>query len=497
MADQHADGRCNASFTVPARDPQPPAAPSTPAPSIELITAVPLSSLPPPPPCDAPAAPPAARAGPSGSAAMGEAAAVRRALAARELAETERTYVEALDALVATFAKPAREKGVLTQEQCSALFANAESLAALHKEVLQRLTAALETGEVADVFLELGPMLRMYKVYSSNYSQALATLESLCKMDKWTSFCRDSLSLEASEQATESFVLLKLTSLLITPVQRIPRYILLLQDILSHTSADDPQHAKLSKALNLLSEIAAEVNTHMSRSELYTRALQIQHSLVGSDVPHLLEAHRVFVREGDLHKITSRFVTSCHLFLFNDILVYSHQKLGPWAWRYKGSVSLGPCWTRELKDTAKLKNLFQIVTPKKTWTFYTATPAEKDAWLSDLNRLIDTLVRKDPTLLDERKDIKVTERGGLWRIMSSKLETVDPEYHALRLEREEAAEDNSRRASIKARYSKGKMGEIATPLLFVAGPNDEEYGTPDRSRSGGLCSCCKSCCCIL
>eukprot|EP00727_Mastigamoeba_balamuthi_P014842 m51a1_g9984 putative domain containing protein (510) ;mRNA; f:24610-26317 len=348
-----------------------------------------------------------------------------------ELIETERSYLTALETLVAQYCRPARGEGVLTADECTALFSNAESLAVLHTEMLGRLVEAAKAtpGSVAGVFLKLGPMLRMYKVYSSNYENALGTLEGLCRKQAWVDYCTRGVP-GAPGREPES-VVLHLTSLLITPVQRIPRYVLLVQDIIKHSPKDDgPDREKLEAALELLMGIASEVNQYMRNSEQMTMALQIQHCLVGSGIPRLLEPQRHFIKEGDLHKVTSRFVTTCHLFLFSDILLYSHQRLGPWAWKYKGAMELGPCWTRKLPDTPKIKNIFQIVTPKKTWTFYARTAEEKSEWVEELKRAIDLLVQKDPSLIEARSDVNVAQRGGIWKLVKTDV-LNSPKYSVL------------------------------------------------------------------
>ena len=43
-------------------------------------------------------------------------------------------------------------------------------------------------------------------------------------------------------------------------------------------------------------------------------------------------------------------------------------------------------WSRKLEDTSKLKNLFQLISPEKTWTFFTTTPAEREVWLQEITR---------------------------------------------------------------------------------------------------------------
>ena len=53
---------------------------------------------------------------------------------------------------------------------------------------------------------------------------------------------------------------LSLDDLLIKPVQRIPRYLLFIKDLLKHTSTSHPDHAPLQQALGELTGLAERVN---------------------------------------------------------------------------------------------------------------------------------------------------------------------------------------------------------------------------------------------
>ena len=69
-------------------------------------------------------------------------------------------------------------------------------------------------------------MLRLYKEYASNYSASGALLDVLAQThEKWLDICRNTMK---NPTATPSQITLKLSSLLILPVQRVPRLLFLL-----------------------------------------------------------------------------------------------------------------------------------------------------------------------------------------------------------------------------------------------------------------------------
>jgi len=66
---------------------------------------------------------------------------------------------------------------------------------------------------------------------------------------------------------------LTLQSLLIMPVQRIPRHILLLTDLAKHTPTDHPDFAALSRAVERTRQVAAVINDAKGRAESNTKVL--------------------------------------------------------------------------------------------------------------------------------------------------------------------------------------------------------------------------------
>lgn len=62
------------------------------------------------------------------------------------------------------------------------------------------------------------------------------------------------------QRAKDSKSRLALDDLLIKPVQRIPRYVLFIKDLLKHTAVTHPDHAPLQQALGELTTLVECVN---------------------------------------------------------------------------------------------------------------------------------------------------------------------------------------------------------------------------------------------
>lgn len=112
------------------------------------------------------------------------------------------------------------------------------------------------------------------------------------------------------------------------PVQRIPRYILLLRELIKNSVATDPDLPLLEDAFTALSEIAALINTNKREAESSEKVYAIQENLIGLSHP-LVSPSRRFVKEGVLNYLEdfrdmAKFDKAKKrrtVYLFNDLLV--------------------------------------------------------------------------------------------------------------------------------------------------------------------------------
>ena len=111
-----------------------------------------------------------------------------------------------------------------------------------------------------------------------------------------------------------------LQSLLIMPIQRIPRYRLLLEEIIKKTPEDIACFMNLKKALEEIKNVANIVNQSMKDGESRAKVLAIQ-SRIGNNRT-LVAAARTFVMEGPLMEVDRKKPSEdLYWFLFNDLLI--------------------------------------------------------------------------------------------------------------------------------------------------------------------------------
>ena len=176
------------------------------------------------------------------------------------------------------------------------------------------------------VLIQVVPFFKLYYDYVNNYSLAQDRLTYFAKKSrKLDSFLREQEILSKSGALTleERAELLKsasssatghqgqgfpaLQALLITPVQRIPRYMLLLKSLIKHTESGHPDCQLLAEALCSVQKATARINEggnlgeeEESKSNAH-HLLRIHKELRGS-YANLVRARRLR-REGKQHNL--------------------------------------------------------------------------------------------------------------------------------------------------------------------------------------------------
>lgn len=294
---------------------------------------------------------------------------------------------------------------MLTREQFERIFSNAETLLRFNSEFLAQLDARHngptwepERSTVGDLFLQYGPMFRMYGLYCANLGAALVEVGSLRSSSP--EFATTLRMIERIPDVRS----LKLESFLSLPMQRVPRYVLLLETLWKNTPDGHPDKELLQQALGKTREMAEEINRYVETHERDVKMLDVGALLVGCPFDLIVPA-RKFVKEGSFKKITSKFVIEDLYLLFSDMLVYCSRRVNGQL-QYKGHIMLATSWVRDLLDTANVQNMFQVVSPGKTYTFFFNSATHKAEWFQAINGCIERLVEKEPRLKEQRGPVR-------------------------------------------------------------------------------------------
>lgn len=114
----------------------------------------------------------------------------------------------------------------------------------------------------------------------------------------------------------------ELIGCLIVPVQRLPRYLLLLQDLLKSTPEEHVDYANIRSAIEQIRKSTEDVNKKVKQAEQLGKLYEIQSKLVGTNLPQLIKPHRRLIRADHLVLISENPQTY-FVILFNDLILIS------------------------------------------------------------------------------------------------------------------------------------------------------------------------------
>ncbi|GAM23452.1 hypothetical protein SAMD00019534_066270 [Acytostelium subglobosum LB1] len=245
----------------------------------------------------------------------------QRYRAVNEVYTTEVSYLHSLLLLRDYYMIPMEVESHVTslfkQEDVAITFSNLKSLAELSTDFLKQIETRLKTFpiQVGDVFTKFAPVFKLYVEYVNNFDKVTPHLNSMLENPQQAQF------FETQKKKSRSNA--DIFSLLIMPVQRIPRYELLLREILKHTAEDHKEHSTISSAYNSLKSINTFINDSKKNVDNRSRLISLNHEIKNLPNGLLIASHRSFVREGACAVSSTKKHESgnYYLFCFNDILV--------------------------------------------------------------------------------------------------------------------------------------------------------------------------------
>lgn len=313
-----------------------------------------------------------------------------RSKVAKEILSTERSYVESMSALVDVYIRKlsslSKKEEILSKEEISIIFGNIELIVELNIRFLASLEQVMENFDdnscLGDCFAQYFPWFKMYVTYCTNQGSAVKYYRKLA-------YNRSSVkNFEEQAMLSPRCKGLSLESHLIMPIQRIPRYRLLLENIVSHTPEDHPDYKKVKEMLGVISGVAAKINEEIRRAEQRDRVLEIQDLFRGKI--QLVTPNRIFKLSGELTKICRKSDKVFHFFLFNDLLIYGVPlPSGSYLLHREFLIDASFLVADIPSSSGSCEFCFQIRNSKKSFVVYAKDQVEKDTWLKAFNEAIE------------------------------------------------------------------------------------------------------------
>lgn len=148
-----------------------------------------------------------------------------------------------------------KQLGLLSDELECVLFSNIRAILSVHKRLLGDLESQLANKEydalcLGYLFMYYTPFLKLYKVYVQSQRNFVLVFNEIMRNKRICAFLNQ-------VQHDERCRGLDLSGFLIMPVQRIPRYRLLLNEIIKHTPPTHPDYPFLEKSIDSISKVAS------------------------------------------------------------------------------------------------------------------------------------------------------------------------------------------------------------------------------------------------
>ena len=267
-------------------------------------------------------------------------------------------------------------------------FGEFEGIRDLHVKLALMLTTAQQEGvlsrSVGNIFLEICPEFGMCKGYLKCFEKALIKRGRLLTSNRKFA---DYLAEAKANPASQGF---SMESLLIEPVQRIPRYRLLLEDLLKNTPEGHSDHDNITAALSNICSIAAENNEAIRQQEELDKVYQVMKQMEYNGSVNLLDnENRKFLKQDDLFRQCRRGRKQFRFWLFNDKLLYGEAStpyiLGKF--NLNRDLPLNQCQVSKEEENSEF--VMRIQSPAKSFLVWFKDREDRDEWVDAIAKCID------------------------------------------------------------------------------------------------------------
>ncbi|KAK5579913.1 hypothetical protein RB653_009602 [Dictyostelium firmibasis] len=161
---------------------------------------------------------------------------------------------------------------------------------------LKEITSLESTVAITSIFNKNQENFKMYSNYIIGYDASVTLLARLRKKKDFSNFlekCRNDSRCNG----------LDLNSILIMPVQRLPRYVLLLSELIKQTPPNHPNIKLLNKCLKGIKEVTSFINEAKRDDDNQIKTQQLQETII--EKVNIYESGRKYILDGEffIHSI--------------------------------------------------------------------------------------------------------------------------------------------------------------------------------------------------
>ncbi|XP_066446321.1 FYVE, RhoGEF and PH domain-containing protein 4 isoform X2 [Eleutherodactylus coqui] len=320
---------------------------------------------------------------------------------ANELLQTERAYVFRLE-LLQTFNKALEneaKKGSFPLDVPNKIFSNISSIHSFHSSFLLpelegRMNEWSISPRIGDILQKLAPFLKMYAEYVKNFDNAMETVKTWMERSAQFKHVVEEIQREGKCGS------LTLQHHMLEPVQRIPRYEMLLKDYLRKLPQDSLDRKDTENSLEIISTAASHSNTAIRKMESLKKLLMV-YEMLGEE-EDIVHPSNEFIKEGQILKLAARNTSAQerHLFLFNNMLLYCVPKFSLVGAKYSVRTKIGLEGMKVVEtQNEDYPHTFQISGKERALELQASSEQIKKEWIKALNTAIAEFQQRNETFL--------------------------------------------------------------------------------------------------
>ncbi|XP_040474295.1 rho guanine nucleotide exchange factor 11 isoform X4 [Falco naumanni] len=342
-----------------------------------------------------------------------------------ELFATEGSHLRILRVLDLLFYQRMKKESLLSREELALLFPNLPDLIEIHNSLSESMKKLREEGpiikEIGDLMLSRFDGLAKEEIqqvaadFCSYQSIALELIKT--KQRKESRFQIFMQEAESNPQCRR----LQLKDLIISEMQRLTKYPLLLENIIKHTEAGTSEHEKLCRARDQCRDILKYVNEAVKRAEnrhrlegyqkrLDATSLERTSNPLAAEFKSLDLTSRRMIHEGPLTwRISKDKTVDLHVLLLEDLLVLLQKQDEKLVLKCHSKTALGSSDNKQtFSPVLKLNSVLirSVATDKRAlfiictselgpqiYELVALTSSEKNTWMEVLEEAVQSATR--------------------------------------------------------------------------------------------------------
>lgn len=256
----------------------------------------------------------------------------KRFLIFKEICSTEESYVDFIEALSEDFLEPLQSQSIINTVQVNRIFPNFNEIIEANRSFYEALTK-LQNNYSA--YSDIGAAFdnrswEIYEDYINSYDSSRLEIEELLKTQKKVRAMQ-----EKAKESSPRFRKSDVCSLMVMPIQRLPRYLLFLRE-LEKVSVNKEQLVKITNAKKKMEEQISRLNEARRNFQRFDFVEQINEmisetSLKERNLISLTSPGRFYIGGFPALIRTSDGTSkdeSSLLFLFSDTLIIARMRSG-------------------------------------------------------------------------------------------------------------------------------------------------------------------------